>query len=765
MGARPRLSIAAVALCVLFSGGAPAVAVTEVGVRLEMQEGVAGALADGLSLRATPVSAAAGSRLEPIVIAVAAPERTRLPLPPGAIWRVEAVGDGIWSTAVLVSSDRPQPEAVLGVFPAGSLRMTPRPPRDTKLPSEVAVRLEAAPGGPPLALSTVVCPLTDAVLECALPGIDLDLVAKLPGFAGVHLFDLPVRAGRLLDLGERELVAGASIVARITRADGGPPPEKTKVRLEIDAAAQASSGELRAAAERLPTLSPSRRGHVQFTAVDPGSYRLVGTAPDGSQAVAGGLALPAGVELEVRSPLVLLPPQDLEIAVFPPLGVDGTPWFVEFGRQESDGGVRNFDRRPVGPDGRVLLSRLAPGTYLLWVLDAAGARMARSAAEVPGPGRLEVAVDLVEVEGEVTLGGEPLAAELWFGGRRGSVQVRMESGEEGSFSGWLPRPGLWSVDVSAPAEQVERRIGGIEVARGAEGGPARVEIRLPDSRLSGRVVDPARRPVPGALVSVQVPSEGTAFFLRSGEKGEFLSRGLGEGRIVVAAEGYVAGKGVAEASPIEVTVGEERTDPEEVELVLGANRMLRGRVIGIQGEPVAGAMIQVAALSGSLPAAGGIRRTASGLDGGFSVDLPAIADRAFLYYGAGGGRSLRAVAVDPRSETPLTLVSDPAGGEIVLRTESAIDLGGPTARIPVFFQDGILVPVGVYSSWAQGQVRFSETNRNELRIPRLAPGTYAICVVEPEERLALEMAPGAFAPGPSCRREYLPPGGIIEFEY
>ncbi|OQC42646.1 MAG: hypothetical protein BWX64_00038 [Acidobacteria bacterium ADurb.Bin051] len=740
-------------------------AVTEVDVRVDVHEGVPGAPIAGLVLRATPVTAAAGVELEPVSIPVAATGGTRLALPPGAIWRVEAEGEGIWSTAVLVSSDRPQPEASLAVFPAGSLRLALRLPGGAKPPAEATVRFEAAPGGPPLALSSTLCPLTGAVLECALPGVDLDLVVKLPGFAGVHLFDLPVRAGQLLDLGERQLVAGGSIVARIARADGGPLPEKTAVRLEIDAATGAASRELLAAAEQFPPLSPSRRGFVQFTAVAPGSYRLVGTAPDGSQAVAGGLVLPGDVELELRAPLVLLPPQDLEIAVVPPLGVDGTPWVVESGREGSDGSVPALDRRAVGPEGRALLERLSPGRYHVGIVDAAGARMASGVAEVPGAGRLELTIDQVEIAGEVTLGGAPLAAELWFGGRSGAVRIRMESDEEGTFGGWLPRTGSWSVDVSAPTAQVERRIGGVEVARAAAGGPARVEIRLPDSRLSGRVVDSQRRPVPGAIVTVQVPGEGTAFFLRSGEQGEFLSRGLGEGKIVVSAQGFVAGEGVAEASPVEVTVGEERTDPDEVELVLGANRTLRGRVIGIQGEPIAGAMIQVAALAGVHPAAGELRYAVSGLDGGFSVDLPATADRAFVFHGAGGGRSLRALAVDPRSGTPLTLVSDPAGGEIVLRSKSALAPGGPAARIPVFFQDGVLVPVGVYSSWAQREARFSATNGNELRIPRLAPGAYAICVVEPEERLALELAPGAFAPGPSCHREYLPPGGVIELEY
>lgn len=53
----------------------------------------------------------------------------------------------------------------------------------------------------------------------------------------------------------------------------------------------------------------------------------------------------------------------------------------------------------------------------------------------------------MEILGRVTLGDDPLAATLWFGGRSGVRRIRFDSDEKGRFDGWLPEEGTWPVDL------------------------------------------------------------------------------------------------------------------------------------------------------------------------------------------------------------------------------------------------------------------------------------------------------------------------------
>lgn len=712
---------------------------------------------------ATPISMPAGVALEPVSGRIDAPGVVHLALPADGVWRVEARGDGLWSTVAQVSSREPRPEAAIELFAAGFLRLELAPPPGTALPDRVPVRLSSPPGRrallPP---SLVLCPLDGKILSCALPGLDLDLVVKVPGHAGAFLWDVALRPAATLALGPIELVAGSSVVGFAASTDGRPLPSDTTVRLQPDAVRAPGPPPSPAELARVPTTKPGARGFFQFRGLAPGSYRVVAIAPGRGEAEAGGLSLPPGAELELRAPLVLVPPAEVEVTVTPARSLAGEPWTIELSREELPGRWRRTEHQPVSRDGRLRFRQLRAGSYSVRVADPVGTPVAWKLFELPGAERVDLTVELVEVEGRITLGDEPLAADLWFGWRTGVPRAQILAGEDGAFSGFLPRSGRWRLEVSTPDGAISRRLASVLVDPPLAGGPARLDVRLPDTRLAGRVIDEQGRPAPGAVVAVNVPAEATAFPLRTDERGRFAARGLAVGEILLSAEGWVPGVGEAEAAPMPVEVRESGSVPASVELTLRGKRTLRGRVVGLYSEPAAGALVEAVALAGPRMAGVSMASTLSGLDGRFSLALPGQADRAIVYFGASGG-GLRARSVDLGTESDLTLVSEAPGGELVVRLGAPLDFDDPGAGIPFLFQDGLPIPPGVFLGWAraQGSPAGSAT---ELRIPRLAPGAYAVCLVEPSERQRIEVAPGLFAPGPRCHRTHLPAGGQAEVE-
>jgi uncharacterized GH25 family protein len=80
----------------------------------------------------------------------------------------------------------------------------------------------------------------------------------------------------------------------------------------------------------------------------------------------------------------------------------------------------------------------------------------------------------------------------------------MESDDEGRFHGILPREGPWRIEVQA-AEPAFSTWARAEVDAG-RAGKATLDIRLPDTRIFGHVVDEQGKPVARADVIVQAES-------------------------------------------------------------------------------------------------------------------------------------------------------------------------------------------------------------------------------------------------------------------
>lgn len=197
--------------------------------------------------------------------------------------------------------------------------------------------------------------------------------------------------------------------------------------------------------------------------------------------------------------------------------------------------------------------------------------------------------------------------------------------------------------------------------------------------------------------------------------------------------------------------------------VLRAMRALSGRVVDLQGEPVAGAVLKIAPLAAGRAVSSGLESASTGLDGRFEVNLPGEASELIVFLGARGGGALRALRVAIPGERELTLVTAHQGGELELRLEGGLVLDDPKATVPIVFQDGIPLHLSVLFTWIQAH-GIAVTGGPELLVPNLAAGRIAVCLLDFEQLKRLDASPGAFAPSPSCASGDLSPGGRLVLE-
>ncbi len=712
-----------------------------------------------MAVVATPVSGPSGSSVEPVRSALTvAPGNVTLKLPAGVVWRVEVEGEDVWSTYGQFLSERKAGELDLSLYPRSTVAFAVQGLDAAPPGNRVMGRVRSAPGAPLVPPAVVPCTVSGSRVVCPVPATPIDLAVKVPGFAGLYFWDLTPPAGTQLDPGLQELHAGTSLVAWVVN-ESGAPIAGARVRLEPEASGNAATPDYVAELRASPQVQSNARGFFQFVEAPTGPRRLAVSSETLGEAVVTGLNLLPDTETEIARPIVVQPPQRVEFSVSPATPPAGERWALRLHREDIPGRHHFVEARTADDEGRAVFERVPAGHYVAELQGANGDRLAWQAFDVPGSPLVEITVDFVAVEGRVTLGGSPLAADLWFGGRTGASRVNMLADDEGRYLGTLPSEGFWRVDVSAPGDSVERRIAGVEVRRRIDGMPTVVDFELPDTNLSGRVVDEKGRPAPGSAVQLSILSENNAFFVRANKDGEFHFRGLGLGSVLLSAEGMTE-NGPGASTPVEVLIEKTQTKPKPVELVLRSQRIFRGRVIGAFGESVARAFVSADVLAGGRSVSVGLSSTLSSLDGVFDFPIPPDADEVLLYVGAGGG-ALRARRLAARAQGEVVIELDRGGGELRLELDQPLGFGDPAAPLPLLYQDGVALPIGVLVTWARANGQpFGSSS--QLVIPNIASADYAFCMLTAEERQAFELARGGFAPGPNCKTGYLAAGGVLE---
>lgn len=687
-------------------------------------------------------SGRAGERREPIETAVPVPGSARLDLPAGQTCRLSVAAPGFWSPEVIADGVAP----VIRVHRTGEVLARLRPPRGAEPLREVEIRFEpaASPGVRPTEApkGTVACAVSpDGVARCEIPAARLDLRLGSRGFAAEYRWGVMVEAGRALDLGAVDLHPGASIVGRLETAEGVALDPSARIELT-----PLSAGELALDQEpRLRGLAfegrPGEHGFFQLRGVPPGSYAVEGTMAGRAPARRQPIEVMEGLETHLPHPLLLERPVSFSVVVSPPIDPFGRPWRLTLAR----GDLTSFQGR-TGTDGRWEVRGVAPGDYALVVRSGRDTTwLEREVTVEAGAPPLDLEVPLVEVEGTVTLAGEPLRATLWFGGLHGARRVRIDSGEDGEIHGFLPHQGTWPVEIVLDAGGPGQSIDPVEVRCLPGQRVARLAIEVPDTRLTGIVVDEAGSPVAGATVTVlNVQKRAVPSLATTDSDGRFGFRGLATGGYVVQAT-----RDDAASDSVATALAEDGTGrgARELRLVIRESVRLTGRIVSPRG-PVPGAAVVA---TPEIATAGFLQTSDVVTDplGSFELRVPAgTAGLRLLVMAPGFAARLLRLPIQPG--TPLEVAVDPFGGTLHLDL-AALDAYEAAAGRPLYpfvTHAGADARPHELARWAQLHV--APASARSLSLPMMEPGFYSLCLpvpgASPEAPPVRRCAEGTLAP-------------------
>jgi hypothetical protein len=608
----------------------------------------------------------------------------------------------------------------------------PGPLADVTRPKHVLVKTLAAPSflkRPPVPPGVLSCPVDDrGAWRCSLLAAKFDLVITAEGFTPHYRWGVEVPAGKALSLGTIELARGASVAAWVAVEDGAIEPGKCKARLFPLLAGNMDLGRSddlqRTAVEALVR----KDGFVQLTGLAPGSYVLEIAQPGYPPAKASPVRVEPGAETFLREPLILKRALEISFEILPAVDWLGKPWRAQVVREDPTLRVAPivFDGA-ASSEGRFAVPGQSPGRFRVSVRDSLGNRLySESGLAVDGPASAaqRIEIKLIDLEGRIRLGEQPLPATLWFDGRSGAASVRMEADEDGLFHGVLPREGFWRIEIESrdPAVQTWTRA---EV-RASRSGKASLTLDLPDARVFGRVVDERDQPVPEAQVIVMVEGLDPVTAM-SGAGGTFEIRALPEAAAWLGAEteSRVSGRTF-------VALVEDRA-VGPLELRVHPLKRLTGMVRSSRG-PVAGSQVTIL----SLPSGAG-DGAATDDTGSFSLRIPESASRLVAIVSA-RGFALQAAQAQANG-VPLALMVSEAGGDLEISLPWNPDEFLERGRSLALFQNGLPLPGNILFQWAYDQGQPRKIGRT-FRIPNVAPGEYRVCLMPQGNLPVMDAAPG-----------------------
>ncbi len=547
------------------------------------------------------------------------------------------------------------------------------------------------------------------------------------------------------NVGALALARGSSLVGRVETANGAPVSRLCRIELLASALALLRAEDPRRADARSTTAGA--QGFFQLSGIAPGSYALSVSQPGFATTTLVPVIVERDQETQLAEPLVLTLPLRLEVEVSPALDPWGQPWRAVLMRKElALGKLREAAGGPL-VDGRFSRRGMDPGLYALDIRDSQGASFLSEDVDLDRDRTLVREIPLVLVEGRVSKGDAPFSTRLgFFKGSRGTA-IRMDSDGKGLFTGFLPREGRWRVDLP----ELHRTLRDVRVERLKGARSARLDLVIPDRRITGEVVDESSNPVAGAVVTAGDFVDGDEQQTQSDLQGAFVLDGLPERPHLAWAESE-RDDHVLSSDHVTVTPSKEPASPG-LRLVLHEKKRLAG-VVSSPAGPVAGARL-FATYRGRLNFLTSEAR--SDESGRFRLDVPAAADELQILV-MPPGFALRTVRVQAPFPDPLSIVVDEAGGSLVLRTP-ALDLGDPAQAIPLIVVGGEALSLDSLLSWA----RMSGASRQDplrYEIPRLAAGDYSACLVTLPEQIQVVLGLAALT-GKSCDHGTLAPHGEL----
>jgi hypothetical protein len=667
---------------------------------------------------------------EEIRLAVGAERTLSAKTPAGKAWEVDAEIQGYWALGGILRPPAANGVAVghLDLWPAGtlsgSLKMLDR---GVAYPQELPLSFESPPATnrqQTIGKALVLCPVDlRGQWKCEVPAGVLDLTFRAKSFVPRYRWGLHVPAGQTLSLGRVELRKGASLSGWVEVEGGSILPGQCIARLGLQQGPGAGSPQTADRLRRALIEQPvGRDGFFQLEGIPPGAYWLEVQQPGYAPAQAFPLEVWDLSETSLKQPVVLRRPLTLELSLSPPLDWLGRPWTVSVQRR-SDLSAGSEDKPafhgPASREGVVRIAGQAPGVFTVEAADSLGNRFVRERdLEIldAESAKRSLEISVQDIQGKVTLGEEPLAATLWFGGPFGSQNVKLESGKDGKFRGVLPRGGTWRVQIAATNPKLETHLK-VKV-KDDRNRVAAVDLTLPDTRVFGKTVDESGHAVVGAQVDladlIDVAST------QSEEEGRFELRGVPEGNVELSARSGAREERLT-SEPVVFSVS-DGAPVGPMTLVLRQTKELRGKVRSRRGD-VPGAFLRISPLR---PPLGSAAQTRTGIDGSFSVRVDAKAE-AVLVVVSPPGNALKAFSV-PMTREPAALDVSEDGGDLDVALPFKLK---DADREILLFQNGLPLPIPSLLLWTQGHGQRFETTPG-FHVTALAAGEYEVCIGSPK---------------------------------
>lgn len=570
-----------------------------------------------------------------------------------------------------------------------------------KIAGPLVARFQRADDGSPDASGETQCTIVRQSFSCRVPAVRLDLALKAPGCVTRYRWNVDASA-KAADVGPIELVPGAVLSGHIV-APRGVALEKAVVRATAARSAPAAD-DMHDTRGGLASLSvaANARGFFHFDGIAPGEYTLEASA-GARKSARHTVRVIETAEAEVREPLVLEEPHDLDVAVHPTRDPYNRPWIVKLERRSDVAMLVETERHQTLPrDGRITLRSVPAGQYTLVLRTEGGETWVEREITVPGEPVIDITLPKTFLRGSLMLDGKPLQANLELHHGSGAA-VAAQSNAAGKFALFFPEERVeWieRVRVRSDAPRIDRVLHRLPVARD-ERGNASVTIDLPPTYLAGVVVDTQGRPVRNGIVRIesraaamqQVP-------LR--DDGTFEIHALAAGRLRVRAYGV---KAASPAVDVEVV---ENGRTADIRLVVQPVVRLTGRVLSSSG-PVPGAFVY------AFPQPGGAIAspiTTTGADGRYEVALPADTAEADVFVSA-PSFATQFFRHRMTGSADLDLRLTQASGTLVVEA-------GDVQRSLVHHR-GAAVGLNLFAY--HGATRTG----SQLHIPNLEPGEYILC--------------------------------------
>lgn len=573
------------------------------------------------------------------------------------------------------------------------------------------------------------CTVTRGRGLCVVPARRLDVRLVAEGYAPVFLWDLEIVPGESLRLGDIELKQGASISGWVAVVGNADPRAEVSIWSQRVAEPRSQQEEQRLALTQ-STVSTDERGHFVIPSLQVGGYALSARREGFASSVVEAEIDEAGQSVALDETLTLVPRSQLSVDLDPPLDPWGQPWHLRMTRETDETNIFENVAKGVAADrGTWTSPRMDPGQYFLSIVDSQGGTWkSQEISLLGGAESLFWSLDTVPVRGHVTLGGEPLKAEILFGS--GSSAITFESEEDGTFRGHLPKEGIWPVRVEMLREARKARLAvdPVVIRRRSGKSYAEVELALPNTVLEGKVTKDGR-PAKALVVALRrepprrdgqdsSTKRASELSVWSDEEGVFEVLGLSPGPIEIRASDRFAESGWSSVVLVE-------NETALVDLELTERLTVRGRVVAADG-PVVGARVLVL-VDGTGPAS-----AATDVSGEFRLKLPSHVRTATVVVdpGSRGGIMLFPLRVGAEGGDDL-LISLPRGqGQLTMKIDPGLHRSHAVRSLADLVPEGALFYNGAGISVRQVLSLFPPSGNlfdGAVPLPPLAEGQWLFC--------------------------------------